>query len=87
MFKFFNKYNFSFNYDLGLKTWFGTGGKCLCFITSDSEREIRIILKYFKKIFPVFIIGAGIYIVLREIKLSRNIVSNSIRPTTISIKK
>jgi len=33
------------------------------------------------------IIGAGIYIVLREIKLSRNIVSNSIRPTTISIKK
>jgi drug/metabolite transporter (DMT)-like permease len=35
----------------------------------------------------VFIIGAGIYIVLREIKLSRNIVSNSIRPTTISIKK
>src|SRR5210317_2037717 len=35
----------------------------------------------------VFIIGAGVYIVLREIKLSRNIVSNSIRPTTISIKK
>ena len=35
----------------------------------------------------VFIIGAGIYIVLREIKLSKNIVSNSIRPTTISIKK
>ena len=35
----------------------------------------------------IFIIGAGIYIVLREIKLSRNIVSNSIRPTTISIKK
>ena len=44
MLKFYNKYDFSFNYDLGSKTWFGTGGKCLCFITSDSERVIRIIL-------------------------------------------
>ena len=66
MLKFFNKYNFSFNYDLGSKTWFGTGGKCLCFITSDSERVIRIILKYFKKIFPVFIIGAGSNLIVRD---------------------
>jgi len=66
MLNFFNKYNLSFNYDLGLKTWFGTGGKCLCFITSDSERVIRIILKYFKKIFPVFIIGAGSNLIVRD---------------------
>jgi len=66
MLNFFNKYNLSFNYDLGSKTWFGTGGKCLCFITSDSERVIRIILKYFKKIFPVFIIGAGSNLIVRD---------------------
>jgi len=66
MLNFFNKCNLSFNYDLGLKTWFGTGGKCLCFITSDSERVIRIILKYFKKIFPVFIIGAGSNLIVRD---------------------
>ena len=66
MFKFFSKYNFSFNYDLGSKTWFGTGGKCLLFITSDSEKVIRIILKYFKKIFPVFIIGAGSNLIVRD---------------------
>ena len=66
MLNFFNKYNFSLNYNLGSKTWFGTGGKCLCFITSDSERVIRIILKYFKKIFPVFIIGAGSNLIVRD---------------------
>ena len=66
MLNFFNKCNLSFNYDLGSKTWFGTGGKCLCFITSDSERVIRIILKYFKKIFPVFIIGAGSNLIVRD---------------------
>ena len=66
MLNFFNKYNLSFNYNLGSKTWFGTGGKCLCFITSDSERVIRIILKYFKKIFPVFIIGAGSNLIVRD---------------------
>ena len=66
MLNFFNKYNLSFNYDLGSKTWFGTGGKCLFFITSDSERVIRIILKYFKKIFPVFIIGAGSNLIVRD---------------------
>ena len=66
MFKFFNKYNFSFNYDLGSKTWFGTGGKCLCLITSDSERVISFILKYFTKICPVFIIGAGSNLIIRD---------------------
>ena len=66
MLKFFNKYNFLFNYDLGSKTWFGTGGKCFCFITSDSESVIRITLKYLKKIFPVFIIGAGSNLIVRD---------------------
>ena len=84
MFKFFNKYNFSFNYDLGSKTWFGTGGKCLFFITSDSERIIRIILKYFKKILPVFVIGAGSNLIVRDggingivIKLGESFFSNN----------
>ena len=66
MLNFFNKYNLSFNYDLGSKTWFGTGGKCLCFITSDSEKVIRITLKYLKKIFPVFVIGAGSNLIVRD---------------------
>ena len=66
MFKFLNKHNISFNYNLGSKTWFGTGGKCLCFITVDSMRMISIILKYFKKIFPIFIIGAGSNLIVRD---------------------
>jgi len=66
MFKFLNKHNFYFNYNLGSKTWFGTGGKCLFFITLDSKRMISFIQKYFKKIFPVFIIGAGSNLIVRD---------------------
>ena len=35
----------------------------------------------------LLIIGAGIYIIFRELKLSRNIVSKSIRPAVLPIKK
>ena len=66
MFNYFNKNNFFFNYNLGSKTWFGTGGKCFCFITVDSKRTISIILKYFKRVFPVFIVGAGSNLIVRD---------------------
>ena len=60
MFKFFNNNNFSFNYNLGSKTWFGTGGKCFCFITVDSKRMISIMASNILKKLSIIMISMAL---------------------------
>ncbi len=55
-----------FNYELGKKTWFGTGGKCTLFFEPKKINELIYILKYGKKVFPIFIIGSGSNLIVRD---------------------
>ena len=66
MLKLLNKNYLSFNYNLGSKTWFGTGGKCSCFMIVENKKILGTIIKYFKKIVPVFVIGAGSNVIIRD---------------------
>lgn len=55
-----------FNFQLGKKTWFGTGGKCSLFFEPKKINELINILKYGKKVFPIFIIGSGSNLIVRD---------------------
>ena len=67
------------NYDLGKKTWFGTGGKSTLFFIADSVDILKMIIKVTKRIIPILIIGSGSNILVRDggfkgiaIKLGKN---------------
>ncbi len=54
------------NYELGKKTWFGSGGNCSFFFKTNSLKQLRAVLKIGKKILPIFILGAGSNILVRD---------------------
>ena len=67
------------NYDLGKKTWFGTGGKSTLFFIADSVDILKMIIRVTKRIIPILIIGSGSNILVRDggfkgivIKLGKN---------------
>ncbi len=47
-----------FNYKLGKKTWFGTGGNCNLFLEVSSTNQLITTIKLAKKFVPIFIIGS-----------------------------
>ena len=53
-----------FNYNLGQKTWFGTGGKSI--FIADSINHLKLILRITKNIIPIVIIGSGSNILVRD---------------------
>ena len=55
-----------FNYKLGKKTWFGTGGKCLVFFEPSNIKQLFFFLKIIPKNFPFFIFGLGSNILFRD---------------------
>ena len=55
-----------FNYNLGQKTWFGTGGKSTFFFIADSINHLKLILRITKNIIPIVIIGSGSNILVRD---------------------
>ncbi len=55
-----------FNYELGKKTWFGTGGNCSLFFKARSIDELVFILRLGKRVFPILIIGSGSNIIVRD---------------------
>ncbi len=54
------------NYNIGKKTWFGSGGNSLFFIQINSIASLILFLKIIPKNFPFFIIGAGSNIIIRD---------------------
>ncbi len=55
-----------FNYEFGKKTWFGSGGNCRYFLRADSLKQLRTTLKIGKNILPIFILGSGSNILVRD---------------------
>ena len=66
------KFNFSIleilkvNYELGKKTWFGTGGKCSVYFEPKSINQLILILKLSRRFFQILIIGSGSNIIIRD---------------------
>lgn len=66
MLKLFKKNKFKLNYRIGDKTWFGSGGNCFCLINVNSKSLLSFLVKYVNKILPIFIIGNGSNIIIRD---------------------
>ena len=47
------------NYQLGKKTWFGTGGNCNLFLEVNSINQLINTIRIANKFFPILIIGSG----------------------------
>ena len=66
MFELFKNNKIKINYNVGDKTWFGSGGNCFCFINVNSRAILSFILNYLGKFFPIFVLGNGSNIIVRD---------------------
>ena len=55
-----------FNYKLGKKTWFGTGGNCVLFLEANSINQLINTIKVGRKFLPIFVIGSGSNVIIRD---------------------
>ena len=55
-----------FNYKLGKKTWFGSGGNSRLFIEINSESNLKKLLKLLPYSIPIFVLGAGSNVIIRD---------------------
>ena len=55
-----------FNYQLGKKTWFGTGGNCNLFIEVNSINQLINTIRIAKKFLPILVIGSGSNVIIRD---------------------
>jgi UDP-N-acetylmuramate dehydrogenase len=58
--------NLKFNYKLGKKTWFGSGGNSTFFIEINSLASLQKLLKVVPYFVPIFVLGAGSNIIVRD---------------------
>ena len=68
IYRFLGKINF--NYNIGKRTWFGTGGKCLIFFEPSNIKQLFFFLKIIPRKFPFFIFGLGSNILFRDGKFN-----------------
>ncbi|MAI76875.1 MAG: UDP-N-acetylenolpyruvoylglucosamine reductase [Pelagibacteraceae bacterium TMED65] len=64
--KLFHLSSVKFNYELGKKTWFGSGGNCKIFYNVDTVDQLKCILKTYRKFFPILVIGGGSNLLIRD---------------------
>ena len=55
-----------FNYQLGKKTWFGTGGNCNLFVEVNSINQLINTIRIVKKFIPILVIGSGSNVIIRD---------------------
>ena len=58
--------NLKFNYEVGKKTWFGTGGVTKVFLLIDKIKTLQILIKFTPKAVPLLVLGAGSNILIRD---------------------
>ena len=58
--------NLKFNYEVGKKTWFGTGGVTKVFLLIDKIKTLQILMKFTPKAVPLLVLGAGSNILIRD---------------------
>ncbi len=65
-----NKYSLlkslKFNYQLGKKTWFGTGGNCKLFLEVNSINQLTNTIRIAKQFIPILVIGSGSNVIIRD---------------------
>ena len=54
------------NYDIGKKTWFGTGGKAKALLVINNLKSLKFLLKILPKSQPIFLMGAGSNVIVRD---------------------
>ncbi|MAI29176.1 MAG: UDP-N-acetylenolpyruvoylglucosamine reductase [Rickettsiales bacterium] len=54
------------NYDIGKKTWFGTGGKSKVLLIINNLKSLKFLLKILPRSKSIFLIGAGSNIIIRD---------------------
>jgi len=54
------------NYDVGKKTWFGTGGKAKIHLVINNLKSLKFLFKVLPKSKPIFLIGAGSNLIVRD---------------------
>ena len=60
------KSKFFFDYNISSSTWFNAGGKADLFCIVIDEHELEIILNNLNKEIPIFVIGAGSNVLIRD---------------------
>ena len=60
------KSKFFFDYNISSSTWFKAGGKADLFCVVIDEHELEIILNNLNKEIPIFVIGAGSNVLIRD---------------------
>ncbi len=55
-----------FNYQLGKKTWFGSGGNCKIFYNIDSIDQLKCVLKTYRNFLPFLVLGGGSNLLIRD---------------------
>ena len=55
-----------FNYQLGKKTWFGTGGNCDLFLEVNSINQLINTIRIAKQFIPILVIGSGSNVIIRD---------------------
>ncbi len=58
--------NIKINYNVGKKTWFGSGGNCLLFCEAENVEQLKFLFKIVPKKYPLFILGLGSNIIFRD---------------------
>ena len=58
--------NIKINYDIGKKTWFGTGGKSRVLLVINNLKSLKFLLKVLPDSQPIFLIGAGSNLIVRD---------------------
>ena len=58
--------NIKINYDIGKKTWFGTGGKSKVLLVINNLKSLKFLLKVLPNSQPIFLIGAGSNLIVRD---------------------
>ena len=55
-----------FNYAIGKKTWFGSGGNSLIFLTINTLQNLIFLIKLCPKNFQILVFGAGSNVIVRD---------------------
>ena len=58
--------NIKYDFELSKYTWFQTGGKALCYCLINNSIDLQYILKQIPKEKPLFILGAGSNLLVRD---------------------
>ncbi len=64
--KFMKSFPIKYKYEVGKKTWFGSGGNCLLFLKAETLKQLISVLKLTKTFLPYIVVGSGSNLLIRD---------------------